>query len=325
MKKIAVIGAGQLGSRHLQALALLEQSFKLIVIDPGSASLSLAKERFEQIEGHERHELMLIKKLDELQDKEVDLVVVATNSGVRFQLVMDLLAGFQVKYLVLEKFLFQRASDYQTVQSRLKQTGTVCFVNCPRRMYPSYKKIKGILPPGTILQMEVVGNNWGLGCNGIHFVDLFQYLCGEAVLQWDNHLNPGHHESKREGYVEFSGRISGESKNGNALSITSFAEGPINLSVRVSTPAHRFVVNEAFGKVWHESISGQQVELEELDFSMLHQSQMTHLVATQLFEKGDCQLTPYEDSVRAHLPFLGLMLEHYNFNRTEKTDLCPIT
>ena len=46
---IAVIGAGEVGSRHLQALALLKRPVKIFVVDPSNESLRIAKERFQQV------------------------------------------------------------------------------------------------------------------------------------------------------------------------------------------------------------------------------------------------------------------------------------
>ena len=47
MKTVLVIGAGQLGSRHLQALKLVQNDLSISVVDPFQASLDVAKERFE--------------------------------------------------------------------------------------------------------------------------------------------------------------------------------------------------------------------------------------------------------------------------------------
>jgi ornithine cyclodeaminase/alanine dehydrogenase-like protein (mu-crystallin family) len=48
---IALIGAGQLGSRHLQALGLLNRPVKIEVVEPFLNSVTLAKERLAQV-GH---------------------------------------------------------------------------------------------------------------------------------------------------------------------------------------------------------------------------------------------------------------------------------
>ena len=49
MKNIVLIGAGKLGSRHLQALAKLSISATIYVIDLNSNAIEVAKERFHEI------------------------------------------------------------------------------------------------------------------------------------------------------------------------------------------------------------------------------------------------------------------------------------
>lgn len=324
-RSITIIGAGQLGSRHLQALALLENATRIFVIDPSDESLEVARQRFAQVEGYQRHELHLLHSLEQLEEKELELVVVATNAAVRHAIVMDLLTNFKVRYLILEKFLFQRLADYEEVEDKLRETGTTCYVNCPRRMFPAYREIRDQLRDQSQVHVEVIGNNWGLGCNGIHFVDLFQWLSGEPIDQWENQLDPELLESKREGYKEFSGRIQGTTGKGNTISLTNFKSGGPNNSIRISTPSHRFLVAETAGKVIHEKLDAEKIEWKERDFSMLFQSHLTNIVAEQLIRTGKCDLTPYKDSKEIHIPFLSLMLSHFNSTQLENSEVCPIT
>ena len=44
MKRIFIIGAGQLGSRHLQALKSSSNSLNIFIVDPSLESLNIAKE-----------------------------------------------------------------------------------------------------------------------------------------------------------------------------------------------------------------------------------------------------------------------------------------
>lgn len=324
-KNIIIIGAGQLGSRHLQALALLEEACSIYVVDPSSKGREEAKKRFSQVEGHQRHVVKFISSLSEVSLRNADLVVVSTNSGVRYQVVNDLLTNFEVDYLILEKFLFQRQDEYEKISQKLLEKNTIAYVNCPRRMFPDYQKIKKMLARDVIYRMEVVGNNWGLACNGIHFIDLFQWLCGETVVSWSNELDKGFKQSKRDGYVEFTGSIYGLTNNKHSLSMTSFEKGVPNISVRITTPSDRFVISEALGKVCHEKLTFEQVIMDKFQFQMKYQSQLTHLAARDLFNKGSCELTPYSSSASAHVPFLKILLTHYNMVRNKKSDACPIT
>ena len=50
---IAIIGAGEIGSRHLQGLALIDRRIDVSVVDPSHSSLKLAKTRFQEISVNE--------------------------------------------------------------------------------------------------------------------------------------------------------------------------------------------------------------------------------------------------------------------------------
>lgn len=324
-KKIVIIGAGQLGSRHLQALALLNDTAEINVVDPSLEGREIAQQRFEQIEGHKKHVLKYYSSLVDLDKTSLDLVIIATNSGIRAKVTEELLIGFQVDYLILEKFLFQKETEYHKIGQLIKQKGVKAFVNCPRRMFPTYKKIKDLVKDSVNLQMEVIGNSWGLGSSSIHFIDLFQWLTSDDISDWKDSLDSGYIDSKRPGYIEFSGCMVGVGHKGHKLSLTSFNQGNPNVSVRLSTSNMRFVIEEGLGKVWQATTSDEKMELREFNFEMRFQSTITNIVAEELFAKGSCELTPYDDSVRSHLPFLSTVLEHYNEIKEYNSGLCPIT
>ena len=45
----AIIGAGQIGSRHLQALCQFEKPIRVDLVDPSDESLQTAQSRFEEV------------------------------------------------------------------------------------------------------------------------------------------------------------------------------------------------------------------------------------------------------------------------------------
>ena len=49
MKQVAVIGAGQLGSRHLQGLKVASSPMEITVMDSNEDSLKIAKERYDAV------------------------------------------------------------------------------------------------------------------------------------------------------------------------------------------------------------------------------------------------------------------------------------
>lgn len=323
--KILIIGAGQLGSRHLQGLALLETPSTIYVVDPSMNSLEIARSRFEEVSGFEKHQCSFFTSLDEVVASEVDVSIVATNSTIRASIIHELLLKLRTRYVVLEKFLFPRSSEYKEIDNLLNSNSVIGYVNCPRRMFKTYIDIKKQLIKGEPIRMEVIGNEWGLACNSVHFIDLFSFLSNSIVDKWEPSLAEGFIESKRKGYVEFIGSIESKLDDKNHISITCFQGGRVNTSVRISTPSIRFVIHETLGKVITEKIEEDNLSISEHPFEMAYQSGLTNVVVEELLISGECSLTPYNLSKEMHIPLLETLLEHYNRDLEVKTELCPIT
>ena len=138
---IAIIGTGQLGSRHLQGLKTASSALTITVVDSSDESLKIAKERYNAVDEIGEKTIQYVKNIESLP-AQLDLVIIATNSKSRALIVKRLLTHSSVKYLILEKVLFTQLSDYEEIGVLLKKKNVQCWVNCPRRMFGSYSMIK---------------------------------------------------------------------------------------------------------------------------------------------------------------------------------------
>ena len=323
---IGVIGAGELGSRHLQAIALVKEPLDVYVIDPNPQSLETAKSRWEEVAGDSKHNVYFEISMGCLSSKLMETVIIATDSKHRKSVIFELLSTVGgLKNLILEKVLFQKLQDYQEVEALLKNSDTKVFVNCPRRMIDIYKKIKGIIVDQPSIHIDVVGNNWGLGCNGIHMVDIFSFFLNDDKLQisWnDNGLDTEVLASTRANYSDFSGRLFGQTTNGS-LSLTSFATGEPNVSIRITTAGYRIIMDEHRNVCSIEDMSN--FSLEEQPIDLKYQSNLTNLVIESLIHTSSCELTPYKESMNLHLSFLSALLDHLPKIEGRKVEICPIT
>ena len=112
MKNIALIGVGQLGSRHLQALAKIDIPVILQIVDPNTDSLKLAQGKYLEIpKNHNIHSIDFLTKIDELT-ANLDLCIIATNSDVRFKVFQELVSKKKVPYIVFEKIVFQSEKQF---------------------------------------------------------------------------------------------------------------------------------------------------------------------------------------------------------------------
>lgn len=325
MKKVVIIGAGQLGSRHLQGLLKVAQKQIIYVLDPLPQSLDVAKIRAEEITGH-HHSITFTSDWSELP-KEIDLAIVATGANVREKVVSQLLQECTVAYLVLEKILFQDIEAYTVVENLLKKTQTPTWVNHPRRMMTHYQQIKQELAKSKEqVVFQVVGGNWGLACNGLHFIDLCAFLTGAEVkdldLEW---VDDKIHESKRANYIEFTGSIKGKMTDNSSFVITSFDGDPADITITISTSNERWIVQEGRAqKIVH--FSKQNGYSEEIQsFVMDFQSALTAKIAEEFYESGKCILPTYEQACASHVPFIEASLKKYIKNTGINTKVCPIT
>jgi saccharopine dehydrogenase-like NADP-dependent oxidoreductase len=55
MNRILLVGAGQLGSRHLQGLARSENILEIHIVDPSEKNLEISISRFQEIDGYNKH------------------------------------------------------------------------------------------------------------------------------------------------------------------------------------------------------------------------------------------------------------------------------
>ena len=107
------------------------------------------------------------------------MVIVSTNSDVRFKVTLDIIKKAKVKNIIFEKFLFQKQKDYSSMLKLLHIKKISSWVNCPRRS-PTYIFIKKLLKNKKRFHDECK-DNWNMGSNTIHFLDLFFFLFGEKL------------------------------------------------------------------------------------------------------------------------------------------------
>lgn len=325
MVKLAVIGAGQLGSRHLQALALIDRPASIEVVDPVPASLENAKNLIGQVDAIGN--IIGVRYLNDISelDHELDLAVIATNADVRRVVVEEFLTKKKVRYLILEKVLFQKREDFSLANSLLELKGVRAWVNCPRRMWPFYRELKDKMKGAQRVEYKVSGSLIGIGCNGIHFLDHLAHLTGQSDFslltdRLDDQIMP----SKRPQFKEFTGTLYGLLSGSTPISITSYPSGSAPILVQITSDTLCCIADESKGRAWISEKAGGWT-WQDCSFTVPYQSRLTHLAVQQILDTGHCDLTPYKESWRLHLPLIEALSSHLRRHTAEDIDLCPIT
>lgn len=301
MQRVKIVGAGQLGSRHLQALQAVSTPLEIHVIDPSPESLRVARERFEAVGQGVAHQVRY--ETGVTATGPTDVAIVATNADARRKAVEQLLAASPVKGLVLEKLLFDRRDDYAAVGSLVERSGARAWVNCCMRVMPPYEAIRAELA-GAPVSYRVTGSQYGLVTNAIHYVDHVAHLTGCAQAAFDvSGIDAKPVASKRRGFLELTGTLAGRFADGSRCEIACYPSGNAPVVVEIFSPTHRFVVRESEGRAWHAHESTGW-KWEEREARIPYQSEMTAGVVGSLLATGECGLAPLAESSRLHLALL---------------------
>lgn len=322
MKNIAVIGCGMLGSRHLQSLAGLPDSYQIFAYDPFEESLKRARSIVEDSKngGASIHYCSSYESLPDV----LAVAIVATGADARADAVRRLAARSRVQYLILEKVLFQTADEYAEMQEFLPNIGAKAFVNCPRRLYRFYQDLRENMQGESIVRADVRGKTWGLACNGIHFIDLLAFLGRDKVVNMDpRQLQAGFLESKRKGFLEVEGTLRVSFQKGYELRLTSLEQGYSDLEIEIETDKSTWLIQESKGRAQRTAKNGGIVT--EKPVEVLYQSQLSKPLVESLVGADACGLTSYKESAAMHLQYITTLNAHFNQYRSEVSDRCPIT
>ena len=323
MRQIAIIGAGELGSRHLQALAKLAEAATITVVDPSEISLRIARDRFNEIASGPWLNILFVKNLNSLPET-LDLAIVATSSAVRMAVISQLLAITTVSTLILEKVLFQKNADFDDANELFLQKKISAWVNCPRRMMPFFKKLAEYISPDQPFTFTAEGSNWGLCCNAIHLIDncAMYSRCTEYALDLSG-LYRSIVRSKREGFIELNGTLKGRFSNGAQFELRCEDGDQWWLINRIQNAAHLIEIN-----LKENAATITQLATAEKTFFAnitVRQSELTHMAVQDLFASGECELTRFQDSVALHRPLINDLLSYVNTLLPTPTDALAIT
>jgi len=320
---IAIIGAGQLGSRHLQGLSISKHKYNVYIVDTSAKSLNVAEARANEVDQGFINQIFFCNSIIKLPES-LDLVIVATLANVRRTVVENLVAEKIVKNLILEKIVFQNPHDFQTVESLIIKNMINVWVNCPRRSFPVYKKIKTLLKGSSPIKIIVTGYNWGMACNSIHFIDLLYFLgngCKNYFYNIEN-LQKTIIESKRSGYQEMYGLLSLESESGNKLTLIDKIEHKETpLIVQIMFNKTTIEIDETMQKM--KIVNNEHVNEEKIEIPF--QSNMTGQIVDQILTTGESEITSFAECIKYHVPMLKAFNKHFSVVLNNNIEECPIT
>ncbi len=311
MKQVLLSGCGNIGFRHLQAIAAMPTPAHVTIIEPNMA----AHARIAEFTGSHTgpHRFSVSPTLPDAP-ATVDLAVIASSADVRRAIVEAVLARHSVLVMVLEKVLFQSISDLDAVSALLARHHVTAFVNCGRRYFPGYLAARDRWAQARPLDIEVKGTAFGMCSNGIHLLDLAEFLNAAAVVSVDAcGLKPGSVPAKRPGCVEVFGTLHARLANGATLRVTCDDSSPMSIAVSVTGKGVSAQIDELARQVTE---SGQTTAFGARNVSECWE------IYDQCLREQTCGLTPFADSTGQHRLFLAALNDHLGLGADA---LCPIS
>ncbi|MCB5408445.1 hypothetical protein [Pseudogemmobacter faecipullorum] len=316
---VVLMGCGNIGFRHLQALASMAIPVQIFIIEPVLA----LHPRIQALIGEEsakgRHRFALAASLAEAGvPAEVGLAVIATGSLHRRAAWEDLCAVTRPAAVIFEKVLFTTLRDLDEVGARLARQGIAGYVNCGRRGFADYHRLQArFASTGIPVDLAVAGSSYGLASNLVHFLDLAEFLNQAELVSLDfSGLEPATVSSKRGDYIEIFGRVEGRLSNGARFS--AFCENREGLEIGVTLQPQGGAVLRLDERAGTLSEAGAVTP-----FGIRFVSGMPDLYEG-LFQGRGSALTPYAASARQHRIYLNALRPWLGLSNATD-DPCPVS
>ena len=139
-KNIVLVGCGNIGSRHIQALTKLPFKITLHLVEPSLESQNLTKSRLDEISLDNIDELVWHSSVEEPIPKS-DLTIIATQSIGRADLIKNLLENGHSRFLI-EKIVCQSTEEYKLLNSKFQEFDAKGWINTNRRYMEPYRQLK---------------------------------------------------------------------------------------------------------------------------------------------------------------------------------------
>jgi len=325
--QVLIVGCGELGSRHLQAIASLPMVANIEVLDPRPESLQLGRDRLSELAtGNLSVKVDWITSIEDAT-KNGDLCVIATQAEGRCSLLRTVADTLGYKSFLLEKVADQSVPAIESTVEFCNDRGISAWVNCQTRTVPTYQLLKEKLNTGEPIYFNAMGGQQFLANNGIHTADLFSYFDGSANIG-DIHaiIDPVLHPSKRSAdQYDLTGTLSGSTSRGSSITI-SYGQGDIPWGhFSVASGNYRCVVDHMQRWMMETEVDSNwkwnQVPFE----GSLFVSETSKGIVTDIFGIGSCELPTLEKSLVSHRFILNGLLPSFSKLLNKPIDVCPVS
>jgi len=311
MYKIAIIGFGSIGYRYFEAINRIQlPNIKIFIVD----------KKIKSIMKHRNLNRRFLKTSDSLKSipKKVDLCIVSTTCQNRHILLKKIINKLNFKNLILEKPLTQSPNELLKLNNILKNMKNI-WVNTDNRTMDIYKFIRSKLNLKNKILMKVEGNSWGICCNSLHFVDLFNFLSDQYLSTIEEKSLLSWFPAKRTGFQELdNGKL--ELKFGkHELHLSSNKKSlPKFLKILIKNEKKTFFIKEKMN-IFELKYNKKTFFFKNDPLSI----KMTNIIKKMLL-KNKSNLPKYVNSAKLYYPLIDFFLKKWRIYFPKSTKV-PIT
>jgi hypothetical protein len=324
-KRVLIVGCGEIGSRHLQAVCALPEVAEIEIVDGRSDSLELGRARVAEVSDRQPHiSFRWLPALDEAS-RSGDLCIVATRADVRCQVVAEIARRLSYRNFLIEKLVAQSVTDYEELIRVSQNRGLAVWVNCKKRVHGTHVHVKSRLNPEEPLLFSAIGGNHGLVTNGVHAADIFVfYDNASAIRPGVSRIDPVLHRTKR-GLFDLSGTVCGYTDKGSSFTLSYAAEHMAPDVFSICSPRYRAIVDDTTKRVFESSAETEWNWEQVIVDANWNISYMTRSLASDVLTHAKCQLPTLMDCYPAHEFILTQVKPHFERLLGVGVEHCPAT
>ena len=132
MVNVCLIGCGGVGKRHLEAMLKVKNDINIEVVEPNIENTPTT------LVGQN---INYFSKIEDVSNN-IDICLIATTANVRKKVILELVSKKNVKFMILEKVVFQNEKDFDEILKLFEEKNIKSWVNCHLRAQPIYKELK---------------------------------------------------------------------------------------------------------------------------------------------------------------------------------------
>lgn len=304
MKKynVLLIGLGNIGLRYLESLNKIKLNLNVFLKDKNLKISKTIYNKFISNNNIKKNiKIKVIRSFNDIHER-VDLVILSSTSEGRYQIIKNVYDKLVVKNWIIEKVIAQNIIDLKKILKIIKKNNSNAYVSTIKKLEDIYKFIRNKFQK-KIQYISLTGKNWGMACNSIHYIDLFEYLLNSKIRSLYFLNKKKWFLSKRKFFFEVDGVILVKFCNGATAKISCSNNYSVQKKIKLKL------------------VNGNKIEISDdkkfilynkniKRFNNQYLSDLMPKVIKNILLGLDSRLTNIDSSIRQHI----LLIKEFLFN-----------